>query len=188
MIVARALLVLLGSAAPGSMLAQRAAGIVLDASTGLPVADATVALLDVDAQELGRARTDSAGRFTILPPAVTRYLVLIRRLGYHGYTSDELTLGHRDTTLRVHLTPSPQRLPPSVTRTRGPHGNEWGRDGFLRRRELGAGVFLTRFDVLSREPEFLEEASVASTACRCAPPGSGCRCAPRADAGASSSS
>jgi hypothetical protein len=158
MLVARALLVLLGVAAPGSMLAQRATGVVLDATSRLPVPDATVALLDVDAQELGRARTDSAGRFTLLPPKAATYLVLVRRLGYHGSNSAELSLGQRDTTLVVTLLPAAQRLPASVTRTRGPAGNEWGRDGFLRRRELGAGVFLTRFDVLSQEPVQIEDA------------------------------
>jgi hypothetical protein len=158
MLVALASLVPLCVGAPCSLDAQRAVGIVLDASTKLPVADATVALLDADAQELGRARTDGAGRFTILPPESAPYLVLVRRLGYHGFNSAEVVLGRRDTTLVVYLTPSAQRLPPSVTRARGPAGNEWGRDGFMRRRELGAGVFLTRFDVLSQEPVQLEEA------------------------------
>jgi hypothetical protein len=138
--------------------AQRAAGIVLDASTRLPVADATVTLLDSDARELGSGRSDSAGVFTILAPVPASYLVTVRRLGYHGFNSREIMLGHRDTTLVVALTPSPQRLPASVTRaSRGFFAREWGRDGFMKRRELGTGVFLTRTDVLLKEPQSVED-------------------------------
>ena len=158
MLVARAALVLGAVAAPCGTHAQQARGIVFDLTTRLPIPEATVTLLDSGALELGSARTDSAGVFTILAPMAAQYLVTVRRLGYHGFNSGEITLGHRDTTLIVALTPSPQRLPPSVTRAnRGFFAREWGRDGFMKRRELGAGVFLTRTDLLLKEPLSVED-------------------------------
>ena len=144
--------------APAMLRAQVTRGVVIDATTRAPVAEATVTVLDTAARELGRARTDSAGRFTINVTVPAPYIVVVRRLGFHAYTTDDIVLGARDTTLSVVLTPSPLPLPASVTRARAPGGREWGRDAFMRRRELGRGVFLTNFDVLASEPLYLEDA------------------------------
>lgn len=80
--------------------ARRRAGIsgqVLDDITGLPVAGATVTLLDTRELRAGRAQTDSSGRFHLRISAAGGYFIRTERPGYQGSTTNRLTVTPDDT-------------------------------------------------------------------------------------------
>jgi hypothetical protein len=62
--------------------AQVIAGRILDASSGAPIEGAAIALFDTLGATHGSAISDSAGGFTVAPPAPGTYVLWISRIGY----------------------------------------------------------------------------------------------------------
>jgi hypothetical protein len=119
-------------------------GIVLDVS-GRPVADADVFALP----EKAKARTDSAGRFTITKLDAGFYHVRVRRL---GFTPTEITTdleknGHVE--LKFELTPRPVILDSVVVQADG-KCPAVSYVGFNCRRRSGKGVYLTDDDLADK--------------------------------------
>lgn len=80
--------------------ARRRAGIsgqVLDDSTGLPVAGATVTLLNTRELRTARTQTDSSGRFYLRVSEAGGYFIRTARPGYQGSTSRRITVTPDDT-------------------------------------------------------------------------------------------
>lgn len=86
---------------------QGISGQVLDDSTGLPVAGATVTLLTLRERAMNRAVTDSAGQFHLRVPEAAGYLLRAERVGFKGATAGPITVTPQDTAqveLRVSAT------------------------------------------------------------------------------------
>lgn len=90
-------------------------GMIIDASTSLPLADATVALEPRDAARAreGRVvRTDAAGRYTFAGLAPGAYTLRVRRIGYQAASVEVELHGGADPSVSVGLTVQPVALPP----------------------------------------------------------------------------
>lgn len=88
-------LIVIGSASvigSSELAAQTLRGRVLEDGRGVPVSGATVSLLLPNGEEVIRAETDSAGRFTLLPPSAGDYFLQVVRLGYADTRSPLLAL------------------------------------------------------------------------------------------------
>jgi hypothetical protein len=101
--------------------------------------------MNVRGDELDRlVITNEAGTFAMrVEPG--QYTLRIRRIGFQPLTTPVITLALNDVfegTYRV--TPATVRL--ATERITAKRNLELGRDGFLKRRTLGKGVFLTRSD------------------------------------------
>ena len=119
-------------------------GIVLDAS-GRPVADADVFALP----EKTKARTDSAGRFTITKLDAGFYHVRIRRIGYRPteITTDLEKNGHVD--LKFELATRPVILDSVIVQADGKCA-PLSYAGFLCRKRSGKGLYLTDDDLADK--------------------------------------
>lgn len=73
--------------------AQTVAGNVRDAVSGLPVRDATLALVDSTGRRVAATLVDADGRYLLGAPAPGRYRVQVRRIGYASTVSPPLALG-----------------------------------------------------------------------------------------------
>ena len=132
--------------------AQVVRGQVLDATTGAPVARATVRLMAADSVR-GQMVTDTAGSFVLQAPRPGAYRVTAERLGYTAARSGELALGagavidvvYRLSADAVTLEPlevvSRKWLPPGLA----------GFEARASRRHPGA-VFLRRDEIQRRSP------------------------------------
>ena len=133
----------------GSAEAQVIRGLLLDDSTNVPVAGATVVLLDEGGAVRGRSLTDTAGVF-VLGAELGIHRLRAERLGYGTKLSPAFRVSDPDT-LRVtfRIGGEAVRLPPLVvTATRRP-----GRELFSERMARGEGVHLTPEMVDSLRPE-----------------------------------
>ena len=119
-------------------------GSVVDAS-GRPIADADVFALP----EKARARTDSAGRFTIAQLGGGFFHVRVRRLGFrpNEITTDLANNGHVD--LKFELAVRPVMLDSVVVQADGKCPT-LSYTGFLCRRKSGKGVYLTDDDLADK--------------------------------------
>jgi hypothetical protein len=92
--------------------AQSIKGIVVDASTVRPIADALVTLVDPVGQDIfPAARTDSAGGFVLHAGASGSYRVRVVRIGYQPLTSAVFPLGLSEiVSVRMPLATVPQRV------------------------------------------------------------------------------
>jgi Carboxypeptidase regulatory-like domain/TonB-dependent Receptor Plug Domain len=92
------------------------AGVVRDGETGAPLADAVVALPDLERSVL----SDSAGRygFTGVPPGPQH--LSVRRIGYSPRTLHALVPAQGSLRIDLSLDPVPLRLPHIVVRSRLP--------------------------------------------------------------------
>jgi hypothetical protein len=61
---------------------QVVTGRILDASNGAPIEGAAIALFDTLGATHGSAMSDSAGEFTVAPPAPGTYVLWVTRIGY----------------------------------------------------------------------------------------------------------
>ena len=120
------------------------AGIVLD-EAGHPIGDADVFALP----EKARARTDSAGRFSIAKLDAGFYHVRVRRLGYKPteITTDLANNGHVD--LKFELSPRPIVLDSVVVQADG-KCPAVSYTGFNCRKTYGKGVYLTDDDLADK--------------------------------------
>jgi hypothetical protein len=89
------------------------AGTIRDGESGEPLAQAIVALADLDRSML----SDTSGRYRFLSvPAGPQHLT-VRRVGYAPRTLDALVPGEGELEINIALRPMPMRLPPIVVRS-----------------------------------------------------------------------
>lgn len=155
-LVFRWLLPLLACAMAAPAAAQSIRGRVLDATTGRPVAEATVLLLAADGSVRERERTDDDGRFSVAVREEGTFRVRAERLGYHAATSAPLA-GRLSDLVDVELRLSTSEVliaPLTVTARRQPRRlASLDASGFyLRERAGGGGRFLRREDIERRRP------------------------------------
>jgi hypothetical protein len=169
-LVSLALAVAALSLAPDSAYAQLIHGRLLEEGTNRPIDGATVQLLDAGGRELDRIAQSNASGIFMIRVEPGRYTLRIRRIGYQALTTPIITIEDRqnhEATYRV----SPVAIRLATQRITERRNLEWGRDGWQRRRELGAGVFLTRMDLEGREGLPLVEALDGIAGLRLVPSG-----------------
>ena len=84
--------------------AQSVRGAVLEVGSNKPVADVSVSLINTRDSVVAGVRTDEAGRFFLTSPRPGTYFITVRKIGFVGGTSPELSLLLADTyeiTLRL---------------------------------------------------------------------------------------
>ena len=130
--------------------AQTVFGRVLDATTGTPVAVASISLVK-DSAVVATTLADSNGEFRITAPDSGHYQVRAGRIGYVTATGERILLSKGEyVTVEMRLEAHGIALEPLRVTARS--RLERGRDGFARRRELGKGWFLTKDSIRARNP------------------------------------
>ncbi len=130
--------------------AQMIHGRLVQDGTLLPIAGASVQLLDARGDELDRVvLTNAAGTFAIrVEPG--RYTLRVRRIGFAPLTTPVISLEPGEVfegTYRV--TPVTIRL--ATERITAKRDLELGRDGVTRRKALGKGIFLYRPELAEKD-------------------------------------
>jgi carboxypeptidase family protein len=133
-----------------SAAAQMIHGRLLQEGTLVPLANASVQLMDARGDELNRlVVTNEAGTFAMrVEPG--SYTLRIRRIGFTPLTTPVISLEANEVfegTYRV----SPATIRLATERITAKRSLELGRDGFFRRKELGKGVFLARTDLADKD-------------------------------------
>jgi hypothetical protein len=140
-----------------SLPAQSVTGRVLDDATGERIPLAGIALLDADGEVVRTVVSDSAGVFAMSTGRPGVYRLRTRALGYAEHTTDTLRVASGETlTIVIRVAAQGIPLQPLEVYTR--RGDERGRFGFERRRDLGRGVFLTADSITLRSPRLVSDA------------------------------
>jgi hypothetical protein len=111
-----------------------------------PIAGATVELLSAQGTSLDRVvQTNETGTFAMrVEPG--RYTLRIRRIGYRALVTAIIPIKANEI-FEGNFRVSPVAVRLATQRITAKPNIEWGRDGFLRRKDLSeGGVFLTRAD------------------------------------------
>lgn len=131
--------------------AQQIRGIVVEAGSRQPVANATLTLLDHAGRRLLRLTTDSAGAFTAALPRAGDYALRVEKYGYEALDTEPFPVTLEEVLeLRIFVGVDVVELAPvEVTaRRREPPGPQ---PAFWRRlywgRQTGEGRFFTREDI-----------------------------------------
>jgi hypothetical protein len=146
---------LLSVALAASAPAQTFTGTVTDATSGAPLADVTITLVDhVSGGEVGRVLADSQGVFSVAAQAPGVFRVRAERLGFHAAASPVVRLGAGGSfpvELRMHS--RSVRLEEVVVTGRATPAfrNRVGR-AFFDRMERRDGHFFTPEMLAAREP------------------------------------
>jgi hypothetical protein len=136
--------------------AQSVRGVLLDAVTTRPVAQARVSLLDSLGVDVASVVTDSSGRFLLASPEAGQYRMLIRRIGYQPATSGPVSFQKAKVwQLTLELAPLATELEPVTIRERT--GRQWAVDGFREREAMGHGIFLDHLEILARDPVYIAD-------------------------------
>jgi hypothetical protein len=136
--------------------AQSVRGVLLDAVTTRPIAQATITLLDSTSAAVASVVTDSSGRFLLISPDVGQYRMGIRRIGYQPATSGAIAFQKAKVwQLTLELAPLATELEPVTIRERT--GRQWAVDGFRERQSLGQGIFLDHLDILAQDPVYVAD-------------------------------
>lgn len=158
--ILRGLLAALALLAAGPLAAQSIRGHVLDAGTGQPVAEATVALVSAEGRVLERERTDAAGAFSLAVREPGTYRVRAERIGYRAVATLPLEAGMRDV-VDVELRMSTAEVvidPLTVTaRRQPPRLAALDAAGFYQRERSGLGRFLRREDIDRTRPREMSD-------------------------------
>jgi 5-hydroxyisourate hydrolase-like protein (transthyretin family) len=151
------LAVALTLACGGALPAQMVTGRVVDNVTGSPIAGANVSLHD---RELGggsmpvaRAVTDEDGGFEVKARRPGTHRLHFEAYGYVAGTSADIMLTPSET-MEVEFRLDPGGIVLNPLTVLGRRDIEQGRDGFVRRRDMGRGIFLDMLDIAMLEPKF----------------------------------
>lgn len=155
-------------------------GVVLDASTQLPIAGARLSSPSLS----GVTLTDSAGRFDIgnVPPGLVRFFVVAPQFPRANFTlafasgeQMERVLELDSTSAAAGVDTAPQRLP-QITVEATPSPPVWMRD-FERRRTSGRGQYVTRDEIEARNYNRLSDVvqTMRGVTMDCGGGGSGCQ-------------
>jgi hypothetical protein len=142
-------LLTLALAAPLS--AQIVRGSVIDTTTGLPIAGATIALRTISPDSsVAGAVSDSAGNFSVLAPTPGIYLIAVRKIGYQPIAGPprqldtgqvrpvRFEMGRNVTTLDSVVRAAERSAGPSMTK---------GEIAYNRHALEGKGMFFAGLDV-----------------------------------------
>lgn len=126
----------------------RLVGRVVSRDGGDPVSGATVSLPGL---EVG-AVTDGDGRFTLsdLPPGL--YALQVEHLAYRARVDSVRVRPRRSVHLRISAATEPVEVDPVTVRVEGVRSAHLEAQGFYRRRERGGGEYITRQEILERDP------------------------------------
>ena len=127
---------------PYQVSGQGVRGEVLDGEAGRPVSTAKVELINASGSVVGRALSDSAGRFLIEVDLGT-YSLLVNRLGYEPlYVTDIQVTSTSLRAFRVLLSPDAVQLPGLVVQGEESHVRFLEVNGFYDRKGAGFGNFV----------------------------------------------
>jgi hypothetical protein len=137
--------------------AQAIVGRLIDAETGGPIADATIALIDETGSPVAGTLTDPNGAFRVALPSPGTVVLRAQRIGYRGSATEPLTIGREETVeLEVRLSTEAVLLDPVTVITESRPWWEAERDprvwGFYDRMDrlgrTGVGRFITAEDLV----------------------------------------
>ncbi|MBA2668917.1 MAG: TonB-dependent receptor [Gemmatimonadetes bacterium] len=156
-LLSAAALLLLSGASP--LVAQSMLrGIILDDSSGQPIAGAQVELLDVRNRRVGTTLSDPLGVFLIPSARAGVYSFRANRLGYRGTTTPRFRLVQHDTMdVEIRLDTEAVLLAPLEVTARSRLRVSPVLEGFYYRKERGFGSFITREEIESRSPFYLTD-------------------------------
>jgi len=144
-----AVLLVLGSCTAAEANAQILRGRLTDPTSAQGVAGADI-VLRFNADPIIRTTSDSTGAFVLRAPRPGSYTIVVTRIGYRDFTSNEVMLNRDEVTeVAVSLSSAPIGVDSLVVTARRPMplGNL---AEFERRRSEGVGYFFTRKDIESR--------------------------------------
>ncbi len=111
---------------------QTVSGVVKDAGSGMPIADASVVLLDDNGKIQRGTLTEPDGSYTITAPKSGKYSIRVGAAGYNTTNAPQFELANGQTAnMDILLASTTETGPP----------------GFAARRSRGEGEFLTREDI-----------------------------------------
>jgi hypothetical protein len=132
--------------------AQVLQGRVLDLDTSLPVAMASVVLMNESGEKVVTQIANLNGRFRLVAPEPGTYLVYAEGLGYLASIDGPLSLEASDTILvEYHLAPHPLQLD-SISIEVESQSRMLDLMGFYDRRRVGLGKFVERKEIQERDP------------------------------------
>lgn len=103
------------SAAPHPLAAQVIAGVVIEHTTGDPMPDVTVQLLDVDARAVATTLSDQHGRFRLAAPRGGEWRITAEHLGYRRAEASGLDVLEGATlTVEIRMSVQPVALDSSI--------------------------------------------------------------------------
>jgi hypothetical protein len=141
-------------AAPPLLVAQEIDGRVLDASTGQPIKQAQIQLLDANNKERFHVLSADDGTFNLPVPVPGWYRLRGDQLGYATVLSPQVQVGVGEVVeVELHMAVHPVELEPLVVKKRKVY--DVGRlaeffDRVDRNQKLGIGVFITRDQIEQR--------------------------------------
>lgn len=141
---------------PASVHAQVVVGVVRAEVGEEPIAEAEVALLDLEGERVQTTATDSVGRFRLEAPRAGTYRIRIAGVGYREIVSDAIELGPvEQVDVEVYLSIDAVPLDPIVVTERRRYPN-LRIQGFYERAEWvqrsGFGRILTKDDLARIRP------------------------------------
>lgn len=147
------------SLAPGVLGAQvRIVGRVLDDLTDAPLAEVRVTLLDRDGVVLGRTSTPEDGTFEFQVRNAKAVRLRAERMGYQPNTSPLLYFDVRKFfQVEIRLDPEVILLAPLEVLAWSPRPENALHEGFRRRVQQGLGIYITREQILARNPSFISD-------------------------------
>ena len=136
------------AAAPLS--AQSVGGRIFDRATERPVPEAIITAVTPTGRVMQRARSDTAGHFTIALPRAGAYQLRAERLGFQSFTSQGFEVGAKEE-LQVNLaisTGTVELEPLTITSRAAPARVPYlERAGFYERERLSPGTFMRLDDI-----------------------------------------
>lgn len=134
---------------------QRLEGRVVDATTGSPIVQATIALM-LDDRTITGSLTDEDGRYTIAPRDVGSYLVRVSGQGYSPLVIEDVMISRGEARVLDHrLEPKPIALDGIVVEAEA--GRLTGQEKVRRRQLLGQGHFLAGREIMVLRPRSLSQ-------------------------------
>jgi carboxypeptidase family protein len=136
--------------------AQSVSGIITEKSTGIPVAGASLVLMDQADHPKAGTRADSAGKYLINAPQAGIYRLAVGGRGLASTQSADFQLTNGSTAnVDVALTLSAPTLATVVVKggkrvVDASTANPGKFDEFLMRRKMGMGTFLTRDQIMAK--------------------------------------
>ena len=130
--------------------AQTVAGRIFERATERPVPEAIITAMTPAGRVMQRARSDTAGNFTIDLPRAGAYQLRAERLGFQSFTSQGFEIAAREQ-LKVDLAMSTGTVelePLTITsRAAPPRIPYLERAGFYERERLSPGTFMRQEDI-----------------------------------------
>ncbi len=139
--------------------AQEIRGTVLDQTTRLPVAAASVSLVGAKERPITEVLTDSVGGFVLELDDAGAFVLEAHALGYAAVTSSRLEVAYGELVeVVLRLAADAVPLEPLVVKARSHPPNQYLENaGFYARRRAGVGTFLTRAEIMRGHPEELSD-------------------------------